>query len=99
MKTSVYINRRKQAPILSRRSRRLRQRCSLRREYKKLRSLLPRTAKTKDLRHKVGVVDAAYQYIRQLQSALLDKFSSRGIPPDLASIVGNKVLQPKTSRP
>ncbi|MPC24407.1 hypothetical protein E2C01_017488 [Portunus trituberculatus] len=39
----------------------------------------------------VGVVDAAYHYICQLQSALLAKFSARGVPADLAGVVGGKV--------
>ncbi|XP_068229306.1 uncharacterized protein [Palaemon carinicauda] len=70
---------------------RLRRPGGLRREYKKLRSLLPGATRSRHLRKKVGVVEAAYQYICQLQAALLDKFSTKGVPEDLAGIVRGKV--------
>ncbi|KAK7068179.1 hypothetical protein SK128_004128 [Halocaridina rubra] len=63
----------------------------LRREYKKLRSLLPGATRSRQLRKKVGVVEAAYQYICELQTALLDKFSTKGVPDDLAGVVRGKV--------
>ncbi|XP_064121010.1 GATA zinc finger domain-containing protein 14-like isoform X2 [Macrobrachium nipponense] len=70
---------------------RLRRPGGLRREYKKLRSLLPGATRSRHLRKKVGVVEAAYQYICELQAALLDKFSTKGVPEDLAGIVRGKV--------
>lgn len=81
------------AVVVLRKYRRLRRRRrrSLRQEYQKLRSLLPGAPRSPQLRRKVGVVDAAYQYICQLQSALLAKFSARGVPADLAGVVGGKV--------
>ncbi|XP_042237152.1 uncharacterized protein LOC121876224 [Homarus americanus] len=94
MRSSVAVPRRKRpqasAGVL-RKYRRLRRRRSLRQEYKKLRSLLPGAARAPQLRRKVGVVDAAYQYICELQTALLAKFSTKGVPADLAGVVGGKV--------
>ncbi|KAK8738074.1 hypothetical protein OTU49_004030 [Cherax quadricarinatus] len=94
MRSSMAVPRRKipqaSAGVL-RKYRRLRRRRSLQQEYKKLRSLLPGATRAPQLRRKVGVVDAAYQYICELQSALLAKFSTKGVPADLAGVVGGKV--------
>ncbi|XP_069186148.1 uncharacterized protein [Procambarus clarkii] len=94
MRSSVAVPRRKRpqasAGVL-RKYRRLRRHRSLRQEYKKLRSLLPGASRAPQLRRKVGVVDAAYQYICELQSALLAKFSTKGVPAELAGVVGGKV--------
>uniref|UniRef100_A0A0P4VWI5 BHLH domain-containing protein n=1 Tax=Scylla olivacea TaxID=85551 RepID=A0A0P4VWI5_SCYOL len=90
MRSSAAMPRRKKpqasAVVVLRKYRRLRRRRrrSLRHEYHKLRSLLPGAPRSPQLRRKVGVVDAAYHYICQLQSALLAKFSARGVPADLA---------------
>uniref|UniRef100_A0A0P4W2H7 BHLH domain-containing protein n=1 Tax=Scylla olivacea TaxID=85551 RepID=A0A0P4W2H7_SCYOL len=97
MRSSAAMPRRKKpqasAVVVLRKYRRLRRRRrrSLRHEYHKLRSLLPGAPRSPQLRRKVGVVDAAYHYICQLQSALLAKFSARGVPADLAGVVGGKV--------
>ncbi|CAL4111747.1 unnamed protein product [Meganyctiphanes norvegica] len=59
-------------------------------EYKKLRSLLPGSPQTTpQLNKKVGVVDAAYEYICELQTALLAKFSAKGIPSELMGVLGS----------
>ncbi|XP_068229305.1 uncharacterized protein [Palaemon carinicauda] len=89
------VHRRKKKPqasaVVLRKYRRLRRhRGGLRCEYKKLKDLLPETTKAAQLK-KVGVVEAAYRYICQLQDALLDKFSSKGVPEDLAGVVCGKV--------
>lgn len=93
MRFSVAVPRWKktQAAAMLRKYRRLRRPGGLRREYKKLRSLLPGATRSHHLRKKVGVVEAAYQYICELQTALLDKFSTKGIPEDLAGVVRGKV--------
>ncbi|XP_071540809.1 uncharacterized protein [Panulirus ornatus] len=94
MRSSVAVPRRKRPQVSAgvlRKYRRLRRRRCLRQEYKKLRSLLPGAPRAPQLRRKVGVVDAAYQYICELQSALLAKFSTNGVPADLAGVVGGKV--------
>lgn len=93
MRSSVAVMRRRHiqpaAPIV-RKYRRLRRRKCLRMEYKKLRSLLPGSPNTTpQLKKKVGVVDAAYDYICELQTALLAKFAAKGVPADLAGVLGN----------
>ncbi|XP_066976611.1 uncharacterized protein [Macrobrachium rosenbergii] len=93
MRFSVAVPRSKKplATAALRKYSRLRRPGGLRREYKKLRSLLPGATRSRHLRKKVGVVEAAYQYICELQAALLDKFSTKGVPEDLAGIVRGKV--------
>ncbi|CAL4065953.1 unnamed protein product [Meganyctiphanes norvegica] len=92
MRSSIAVMRRRNiqaaAPVV-RKYRRLRRRRCLRMEYKKLRSLLPGSPQTTpQLNKKVGVVDAAYDYICELQTALLAKFSANGIPADLMGVLG-----------
>lgn len=96
MRTSLSVLRKRPQVCVGvlRKYRRLRRRSSLKQEYKKLRSLLPGSHRAPQLRRKVGVVDAAYQYICELQSALLAKFSTKGVPADLAGVVGGKVSSP-----
>ncbi|KAK4328377.1 hypothetical protein Pmani_001205 [Petrolisthes manimaculis] len=62
-----------------------RRRYSLRHEYQKLRCLLSGSVAASHLSNKVSVVDAAYRYICRLQSALLLKFSTTGVPKSLAA--------------
>ncbi|KAK3866682.1 hypothetical protein Pcinc_027795 [Petrolisthes cinctipes] len=68
-----------------------RRRYSLRHEYQKLRALLSGSVEASHLSNKVSVVDAAYRYICRLQSALLLKFSTKGVPKSLAGVVIRKV--------
>ncbi|CAL4134233.1 unnamed protein product [Meganyctiphanes norvegica] len=91
MRSSIAIMRRNTqaaAPVV-RKYRRLRRRRCLRMEYKKLRSLLPGSPQTTpQLNKKVGVVDAAFDYICELQTALLAKFSAKGVPAELVGVLG-----------
>ncbi|CAL4148136.1 unnamed protein product [Meganyctiphanes norvegica] len=92
MRSSIAVIRRRNiqaaAPVV-RKYHRLRRRRCLRMEYKKLRSLLPGSQQTTpQLNKKVGVVDAAYEYICELQAALLAKFSAKGVPAELMGVLG-----------
>ncbi|KAK4318238.1 hypothetical protein Pmani_010748 [Petrolisthes manimaculis] len=75
-----------------------RRRYSLRHEYQKLRCLLSGSVAASHLSNKVSVVDAAYRYICRLQSALLLKFSTTGVPKSLAGVMGGKVRTAKDVR-
>ncbi|CAL4115885.1 unnamed protein product, partial [Meganyctiphanes norvegica] len=93
MRSSIAVTRRRNIQIAAvpvvRKYRRLRRRRCLRMEYKKLRSLLPGSKQTTpQLNKKVDVVDAAYDYICELQTALLAKFSAKGVPAELVGVLG-----------
>ncbi|CAL4060861.1 unnamed protein product [Meganyctiphanes norvegica] len=93
MRSSIAVMRRRNiqaaAPVV-RKYRRLRRRRCLRMEYKKLRSLLPGSPQsTPQLNKKVGVVDAAFDYICELQTALLAKFSAKGVPAELFGVLSS----------